>query len=150
MTEKIKVVITDNQKTVKVPKGLRMLIRRCCLATLRLQGYQGSAEIGVTFTDNEGIAACNERLGENRTAYAFSVPDHRDGVLGAVYISLERAEELARIYATSLQREAVHMTVSGVLGILGCDADTLTTKETEEKIMYEMGFPLSTAYALSR
>ena len=29
MAEKTKVVITDIQKTVKVPKGLRMLIRRC-------------------------------------------------------------------------------------------------------------------------
>ena len=42
MAEKTKVVITDIQKTVKVPKGLRMLIRRCCLATLRLQGYSAS------------------------------------------------------------------------------------------------------------
>ena len=33
--EKIRVIITNNQKAVKVPTGVRMLIRRCCHAVLR-------------------------------------------------------------------------------------------------------------------
>ena len=31
--EKIRVIITDNQKKVKIPTGLRMLVRRCCHST---------------------------------------------------------------------------------------------------------------------
>ena len=36
MADKIRVVITNNQKTVKVPTGIRMLVRRCCNAVLQL------------------------------------------------------------------------------------------------------------------
>ena len=34
--DKIKVIITNKQKDVKIPTGLRMLIRRCCNAVLRM------------------------------------------------------------------------------------------------------------------
>ena len=48
MTDKIKVIITDDQKVVKIPTGIRMLVRRCCHTVLQLEGYKGSAEIGVS------------------------------------------------------------------------------------------------------
>ena len=151
MAEKIKVVITDIQKTVKVPKGLRMLIRRCCLATLRLQGFSGSAEIDVLFTDNEEIRKINEKVfGGSGVENMLYKPMNDDGVLGAVYVSLERAGELAQTYFSSLQREAVYLTVLGVLGILGCPPEDSDSRAREEMIMYEMGFPMSTAYTLSK
>ena len=53
------VIITNKQKAVKIPTGIRMLVRRCCNAVLRLEKFEGSAEISVTFTDNEGIKALN-------------------------------------------------------------------------------------------
>ena len=60
MTEnKIRVIITNKQKAVKIPTGLRMLIRRCCHAVLELEKFQGPAEISVTFTDNEEIRKLN-------------------------------------------------------------------------------------------
>ena len=52
---KIRVVITNKQKTVKIPTGIRMLVRRCCNAVLQLEKFEGPAEISVTFTDNKGI-----------------------------------------------------------------------------------------------
>jgi len=33
--DKVKVIITDSQKKVRIPTGLRMLVRRACIATLR-------------------------------------------------------------------------------------------------------------------
>ena len=151
MAEKIKVVITDIQKTVKVPKGLRMLIRRCCLATLRLQGFSGSTEIDVIFTDNDEIRKINEKFfGGSSVESMLYKPMNDDGVLGAVYVSLERAGELAQTYFSSLQREAVYLTVLGVLGILGCDPEDEGSREREEMIMYELGFPMSTSYILSK
>ena len=56
---KIRVIITNNQKTVKIPTGLRMLVRRCCNAVLKLEDFQGPAEISVTFTDNAQIKVLN-------------------------------------------------------------------------------------------
>ena len=62
MTEKkIRVIITNNQKAVKIPTGLRMLIRRCCHAVLELEKFEEPAEISVTFTDNEGIRELNKQ-----------------------------------------------------------------------------------------
>lgn len=34
MTDKIRVIISNSQKEVKIPTGLRMLVRRCCNAVL--------------------------------------------------------------------------------------------------------------------
>ena len=34
---KIRVIITNKQKAVKIPTGIRMLVRRCCNAVLRLE-----------------------------------------------------------------------------------------------------------------
>ena len=49
MTGKIKVIIENRQKEVKIPTGLRMLIRRCCNAVLKLENFEGSAEVSVNF-----------------------------------------------------------------------------------------------------
>lgn len=60
MTEnKIRVIITNKQKTVKIPTGLRMLVRRTCNAVLRMENFQGPAEVSVTFVDNAGIKELN-------------------------------------------------------------------------------------------
>ena len=42
---KIKVVIDNKQKTVKVPTGIRLLMRRCCHAVLQLEEFDGDAEV---------------------------------------------------------------------------------------------------------
>ena len=56
-----KVYITNDQNKVKVPSGLRILIRRACHAVLEYEHFEGSAEISVTFVDNEKIAQLNEQ-----------------------------------------------------------------------------------------
>ena len=61
MADKIRVIITNKQKTVKIPTGIRMLVRRCCNAVLQLEKFQGPAEISVTFTDNAGIRELNKQ-----------------------------------------------------------------------------------------
>ena len=63
---KIRVIITNNQKAVKVPTGVRMLIRRCCHAVLRMEKFEDSAEISVTFVDNEQIRELNAQYPQQR------------------------------------------------------------------------------------
>ena len=46
--DKLKVIITNDQKAVKIPAGLRLMLRRCCTAVLRLEGFQGDAEVNIT------------------------------------------------------------------------------------------------------
>ena len=57
----VKVIISNDQKAVKVPTGIRMLIRRCCHAVLQLEGFKGSAEVSVRFVDNEQIRELNKQ-----------------------------------------------------------------------------------------
>ena len=56
---KIRVIITNKQKDIKIPTGLRMLIRRCCNAVLRMEKFEGSVEVSVTFVNNEQIKEYN-------------------------------------------------------------------------------------------
>ena len=41
MTDKIKVIISNQQKAVKIPTGVRMLVRRCCHAVLIQEKIEG-------------------------------------------------------------------------------------------------------------
>ena len=59
--EKIRVIISNQQKAVKIPTGIRMLIRRCCHAVLQLEGFKDSAEISVSFVDNDQIQEMNRQ-----------------------------------------------------------------------------------------
>ena len=58
--EKIKVVIVNKQKTVKIPTGVRLLMRRCCHAVLELENFQGSAEVDISLVDNQQIREINK------------------------------------------------------------------------------------------
>ena len=57
-----KVLITNDQNVVKIPSGLRILIRRSCNAVLDFEKFDGPAEISVTFVDNNRIhELCHRR-----------------------------------------------------------------------------------------
>ena len=56
----VKVIISNSQKKVKIPTGIRLLIRRCCHAVLQLEKFDGAAEVSVRFVDNEEIRKLNK------------------------------------------------------------------------------------------
>ena len=166
MTEnKIRVIITNNQKTVKIPTGLRMLIRRCCNAVLQMENFDGSAEISVTFVDNEEIRKLNAQYRNKDTATdVLSFPMGENGVydvnmetgakiLGDVVLSMEKAIEQANAYGHSLQREVAYLTAHSVLHLLGYDhiesMDRVRMREKEELIMTELGLPASSSYIVT-
>ena len=79
--ERVKVVITNDQKKVKVPTGIRLLIRRCCHAVLELENFEGSAEVSVRFVDNEEIRRLNaEYRNIDRETDVLSFPLGENGV----------------------------------------------------------------------
>ena len=57
----VKVNITDNQKKIKLPTGTRLLIRKACTATLKLEGFEESAEVNVTLVNDEMIREMNRQ-----------------------------------------------------------------------------------------
>jgi len=105
--DKIKVNIENKQKAIKVPTGVRLLIRRCCHAVLELEQFEGSAEVDVSLVDNEAIHAINlEQRQIDAPTDVLSFPLGENGVydknpatdaymLGDIVISLERAQAQA-------------------------------------------------------
>ena len=66
--DKLKVIITNDQKAVKIPAGLRLMLRRCCTAVLRMEHFEGDAEVNITFTDDEKIREMNNRFRQKDAA----------------------------------------------------------------------------------
>ena len=159
---KLRVIINNNQKAVKIPTGLRMLIRRCCHAVLELEGFKESAEISVTFTTNEEIRKLNSQYrGIDSETDVLSFPMGENGVydtnletgakiLGDVVISMEKATEQAEAFGHSLQREVGYLTAHSVLHLLGYDhiepLEKVRMREKEEQVMEALGLPASSSY----
>ena len=163
--DKIKVMISNKQKKVKIPTGIRLLIRRCCSAVLTMEGFEGSAEISVSFIDNEEIRRLNRIYREKDTATdVLSFPLGENGVydvnfetgaymLGDNVISMERAMEQASMYGHSLQREIGFLTVHSMLHLLGYDheqggIEAVHMREKEEQVLTEMGLKRDSSYVM--
>ena len=163
--DKIRVIITNKQKEIKIPTGLRMLVRRCCNAVLRMEEFKGSAEISVTFVNNAQIKDYNKQyrdkdmvtdvlsfgMGENGV-YDID-PDTGAQILGDVVISMEKAQEQALRFDLSLQREVGYLTAHSVLHLLGYDhednLERVHMREKEEYIMDQLGLPASSSYIIN-
>ena len=50
-----KVIISNRQKEIKIPAGVRLLMRRCCQAVLQTEGFPEPVEICISFISNEEI-----------------------------------------------------------------------------------------------
>ena len=57
---KVKVIISNDQKVHKIPTGIHLLVRQCCIAVLTMENLLSPAEISVRFVDNEEIHKLNK------------------------------------------------------------------------------------------
>lgn len=163
--DKIKVIITNKQKEVKIPTGLRMLIRRCCNAVLKLENFEGSVEVSVTLVNNAQIRELNAQYREKDSVTdVLSFPMGENGVydidpntgaklLGDIVISMETAIEQADRFGHSLQREVGYLTAHSMLHLLGYDHEDnglqrMRMREKEEQVMTQLGLPSSSSYVL--
>lgn len=163
--EKIRVIIDNKQKAVKIPTGLRMLVRRCCTAVLRMEEFVGPAEISVLFVDNEQIHKLNlQYRNKDVPTDVLSFPMGENGVydvnhatgakiLGDIVISMEKAMEQADRYGHSLEREVGYLTAHSMLHLLGYDhekggIEKVRMREKEEQVMTELGLPSTSSYVL--
>ena len=153
---KTKVVITDKQKSHKIPSGIRMLVRRACSAVLVTEGFSDPAEVNVTFVDDEEIQKINTEfrniesstdvlsfpLGENGV-YDVN-PENGFKMLGDIVISVDHAINQAELYGHSFQREMAFLTVHSMLHLLGYDhvnggLEQMKMREKEELVLSKLG-----------
>lgn len=163
MTEKIKVLISDDQKDIRIPTGIRMLIRRCCNAVLKLENFDGGAEISVRFVNDEEIHKLNKEfrnVDAPTDVLSFPLksgddydvnPDSGLKMLGDIVISIERAVAQAEEYNHSLQREIAYLTVHSMLHLLGYDHEggglpAVRMREKEETVLTQIGLPRNSSY----
>lgn len=165
MERVVKVVISNRQKKVKIPSGIRLLLRKACNAVLLLENFNEPCEISVSFIDNEEIHSLNKQYrGKDSATDVLSFPLGENGqydidqdsgnlLLGDVVISMEKAMEQAQIYGHSLQREVAFLTVHSVLHLLGYDhenggLEAVKMREKEEAVMVKLGLPRDASYVM--
>lgn len=154
---KLKVYVKNNQNIVKIPVGIRLLIRRCCQAVLATEGFDQNAEVSVSFVSNKEIKNLNKiyRNKDSETDVLSFPLTGDDGkreinaetgsvLLGDVVISLETAVKQAEVYGHSLEREIGFLTVHSMLHLLGYDHETSPLderimREKEEAVLESLG-----------
>ena len=163
MSDKIKVIITNDQKEIRIPTGVRMLVRRCCNAVLINEQFDGSAEISVRFVDDETIHQLNREFRNvDRSTDVLSFPLGEDGVydvnydtgakmLGDIVISMEHAVKQAKLYDHTLQREIAFLTVHSMFHLLGYDHEAggmemVRMREKEETVLTQLGLKRNDSY----
>ena len=153
--EKIRVIISNQQKAVKIPTGIRMLIRRCCHAVLQLEGFKDSAEISVSFVDNDQIQEMNRQyrnIDAPTDVLSFPTVNYPKGTtakdnpkrlrreydpylgyvnLGDCVLNLDRARRQAEEFGHSLRRELGYLTAHSAFHLMGYDH----MNEEDERLM---------------
>jgi len=166
-TGKLKVSIKNNQNNVKIPSGIRLLIRRCCHAVLISEGFTQNAEVSVSFVSNQEIRSLNKTYRQKDSVtdvLSFPLTDE-DGtreintetgfiMLGDIVISIETAVKQANIYGHSLSREIGFLTVHSMLHLLGYDhekspLDERIMREKEESVLEKLGISRELTYTSS-
>ena len=160
---KIKVMIRNNQKNIKLPVGLRLLVRKCCQAVLVTEKFEHDAEVSVSFVDNKEIHQLNKLYrNKDRATDVLSFPLGENSVydinnetgaylLGDVVISIETAIKQAQMYNHSLEREVGFLTVHSMLHLLGYDHETspldaAQMREKEEQVLEYLGITRDKEY----
>lgn len=158
-----KVLITNRQNQVKIPSGIRLLIKRCCNAVLAMEQFEGAAEVSVSFIDNAQIKELNDQYrGKDIETDVLSFPLGENGVydineetgasiLGDIVISMEKAMDQAELYGHSLSREVGFLTVHSMLHLLGYDHEqgglmAARMREKEEEVLGSLGLSRDISY----
>lgn len=156
----VKVSITDNQKKIKLPTGTRLLIRKACTATLKLEGFDDPAEVEVTLVNDESIKEINAKFRNiDASTDVLSFPLGENGVydenpetgakmLGDIVISVEHALSQADLYGHGIEREVAFLTVHSMLHLLGYDhekggLEKTIMREKEEKVLDALGLAVN-------
>ena len=128
-----KVLITNDQNVVKIPSGLRILIRRSCNAVLDFEKFDGPAEISVTFVDNNRIHELNNEY------------RHKDSATDVLSFPLGENGEY------DIDEDNGCKLLGSMLHLLGYDheaggLEAVRMREKEEAVLIQLGLPRTVSY----
>ena len=155
----VKVNFLNEQKLLPLPNGTKALIRNACKAVLQTENFTESAEINISFVDDESIRQINNEfrlvdkstdvlsfpMGENGE-YDIN-PENGCKMLGDIVISVEHAISQAELFGHSNEREIGYLTVHSVLHLLGYDhvdeaQDKKVMRAKEEEALSLLGLEI--------
>lgn len=156
----VKVNIVTKYKDVKIPTGTKLLIRKSCNATLKLEGIEDSAEVDVTLVGDAEIKEMNAQFRNIDSATdVLSFPLGENGnydrnpetdaiMLGDIVISIDHALKQANLYGHGIEREIAFLTVHSMLHLLGYDHENggleqMTMREKEENVLTALGLAIN-------
>lgn len=155
----LSIVSENSQDKIPVTEELQSLIFRAIQETLLQEEIDFDCTVSLTYTDNAGIRAFNlEYRGKDAVTDVLSFPmfdteketiyalDGMPAELGDVVLSLERANEQARLFGHSFAREAAFLCVHSVLHLLGYDHER---SKDEDRLMREKQRAIMRALGLS-
>ena len=160
---KVSVAITNQQKKIKILPGTRMLLRKCCIASLAAEGMEGSYEVSISLVDDETIHQYNLQFrNKDKSTDVLSFPLGESGVydvnpdtgrflLGDIVISMETAIRQAESFGHTVDRELAFLTVHSMLHLLGYDHENggleeARMREKEEAILTSLGLARDITY----
>lgn len=149
--------IDFHDQTNSVPTDYIDMLQRLLIFTAKKEAISMEAEVSINFVNNSEIQEINRnyrQLNKPTDVLSFAMQEQADDeldivgediplVLGDIVISVEKAEEQAKDYDHSLERELGFLTVHGFLHLLGYDhmdeEDELKMFKRQEEILGEFG-----------
>lgn len=158
-----KITISNRQKEIEIPKGMKTLMRKCVNEVIRTEGIEDVCEVSITFVSGEEIRKINAEYRDvDRETDVLSFPLGEDGeyevnydtgalMLGDMVINLQRAKAQAEEYGHALEREVGYLTVHSVLHLLGYDHvnggdEQKLMREREEEVLGNLGLTRESGY----
>lgn len=136
----MEIIIENIQDKMEVLEETLELIREAALLSLEEEQFDTPSEISILLADNQYIREINKehrKIDKATDVLSFPMADILEGelldaegdidmdtqllVLGDIIISLEKADEQAKSYGHSFQRELAFLVTHGVFHLLGYD-----------------------------
>lgn len=145
-------IYIENTQKVKALSNIQVeVLNRALLRASELYDLE-NYEMSIVFVDNTKIQEINHVYrGKDQATdvISFALNDDESPFewekkeLGDIYISIEKAEEQAKEYGHSFERELVYLAVHGLLHLLGFDHleedEKKEMRQAEEEIMDYIG-----------
>ncbi|MBM7569629.1 rRNA maturation RNase YbeY [Aquibacillus albus] len=152
--------IDFHDETKKVTEEYIDMVQRLISFAANQENITPEAEISISFVDNNEIQIINRnyrQIDKPTDVISFALEEKGEGemeivggdlpvILGDIVISVDKAEEQAKEYNHSFQRELGFLALHGFLHLLGYDH----MNEIDEKQMFQRQEDILNEFGLSR
>ena len=141
-------IVINNENNYSIEASYEDTMKRIASLALKMEGLEDHYEVGLTYVSKDEIKDLNrEYRNIDKVTDVLSFPLIEDfssdeTLLGDVVISYEVAEEQAKEYGHSLEREIMFLFTHSILHLLGYDhiedEDRVIMEERQREILDEL------------